>query len=83
MNDRTAGEPLTTIDRLRALWSALLSIDDIPPDADFFDIGGDSLAAVELLGRVRAEFGVALRVVALFDHPTLAGLAEQIDKRAA
>jgi phthiocerol/phenolphthiocerol synthesis type-I polyketide synthase E len=69
--------------RLRALWTALLGRPEIAADADFFDLGGNSLTAVELMSRVRAEFGVDLGVVALFDHPTLAALAVEVDRREA
>ena len=74
-------QPATTIDRLRVLWAGLLGPIDIPHDADFFDLGGNSLSAVELMTRVRAEFGVDIGIVALFDNPTLDDLTEQIDKR--
>jgi acyl carrier protein len=75
--------PVTTADRLGALWTALLGRTEITHDADFFDLGGNSLTAVELMSRVRDEFGVDLGIVVLFDHPTLEALADQIDRREA
>ncbi|MEE4542460.1 SDR family NAD(P)-dependent oxidoreductase [Streptomyces sp. V4-01] len=80
---RGRGGPLTTADRLGALWTALLGRGEIGHDADFFDLGGNSLTAVELMTRVRGEFGVDLGIVVLFDHPTLEALADQIDRREA
>lgn len=71
----------TTADRLRELWVAVLGGDAIGPDADFFDLGGNSLTAVELMSKVRAEFRVEVGVVVLFDHSSLAELAAQIDRR--
>jgi acyl transferase domain-containing protein len=77
-----AAGPITTADRLRSLWSTVLGAgENIPPDADFFDLGGNSLTAVELMTKVRAEFGVELGVLTLFDHSTLDALADQIDRR--
>ena len=69
-----------TIDRLRPLWTAVLYRDVIAAEDDFFDLGGDSLAAVELINRVNAELGVSLDTVALFDHPTLGGLAALVER---
>jgi acyl carrier protein len=72
-----------TADRLRRLWTAILGEDDIAQNADFFDLGGNSFTAMELMSKVRAEFGVELGIVALFDNSTLDALAEQIDRRVA
>ena len=83
---RTAAEPTDgaprsgTTDRLRLLWAELLGHPDVGPDADFFDLGGNSLTALELMSRVRRELGVTLGVEALFDEPTPAGLAGRIDE---
>ena len=68
---------------MRRLWITILGEEDIGLDADFFDLGGNSLTAVELMTEVRAEFGVELRTVVLFEHSTLATLAAQIDRRVA
>ncbi|MFL6163723.1 MAG: type I polyketide synthase [Jatrophihabitantaceae bacterium] len=75
--------PAGTADRLRQLWTAVLGEgDNIAGDADFFDLGGNSLTAVELMSKVRAEFSVELGVLMLFDHSTLDALADQIDRQA-
>jgi acyl carrier protein len=63
------------LDRLRVLWAAALGVEDIAPDADFFDLGGNSLSAIDLMGRIRIEFGADLGITMLFDYPTLGELA--------
>ena len=44
-------------------------------DDDFFDAGGDSLAAMRVVARVRDDFGVAVSVRQLFEHPSLDALS--------
>ena len=74
--------PAGTAERLRQLWAEILDADDIAPDADFFDLGGNSFTATDLMTRVRAEFGVQLGIVALFANSRLDVLADQIDRLA-
>jgi acyl carrier protein len=64
--------------RLRELWIESLSVDEFGPDDDFFDLGGNSLSAVELLSRIREEFGVELGIGLLYDAPTPRQLIEFI-----
>jgi acyl carrier protein len=45
----------------------------------FFDLSGNSLMAARLVSRLRAESGVELPLRNLFEHPTVAGLAEVIE----
>lgn len=45
---------------------------------NFFHLGGDSLRAVRVLTAIEAELGVRIELELLFDHPTVAELAEQI-----
>ncbi|MEU6391698.1 amino acid adenylation domain-containing protein [Streptomyces sp. NPDC046939] len=52
--------------------------DTVGVDANFFDLGGDSLSATRLLARLRAETGTEVPITALFDGPTPAALAERL-----
>jgi amino acid adenylation domain-containing protein len=63
-------------ERLAALWAELLQVERPGIHDDFFALGGHSLLAARLVSRVRAELSVGLTVRHVFDHPTVARLAE-------
>lgn len=69
--------------RLGAIWSDVLGFPHIPVDADFFDLGGDSLAAVTLFLRISEEFDVELPLASLTQASTIASLATRIDEHHA
>jgi amino acid adenylation domain-containing protein len=52
--------------------------DDLGIDDDFFDRGGDSLLAVILIRTLENTLGLSLPPGALFEHPTVRGLAERV-----
>ncbi|MGH9507230.1 MAG: thioesterase domain-containing protein, partial [Terriglobales bacterium] len=62
--------------RLAPLWRELLRLDQVGWDDDYFDLGGDSVLAVELFARIEREFGRKLPLATLFDAPTVGRLAE-------
>lgn len=67
--------------RLAGIWSELLGRTLADRDSDFWDSGGHSLVAIQMAGRIRREFGVALQLREIFEHPVLAGLAQRIDQQ--
>lgn len=68
---------------LASLVSEVLGVETVDPAAGFVDLGGDSLTAMRLQWRARAELGAELSLRELFDTPSLAGLAAALDARAA
>jgi amino acid adenylation domain-containing protein len=67
--------PRTPAERLVAdAWESVLGVRPGAHDS-FFDLGGHSLRATQAIGRIRRAFGVDLPVRALFEDPTVAGLA--------
>ncbi|XYI03830.1 non-ribosomal peptide synthase/polyketide synthase [Sorangium sp. So ce1128] len=83
--DRAFVAPRTAAEELLAeIWSEVLGVDRVGADDSFFAVGGHSLLATQVLSRVRRAFAVDLPLRALFEAPTLAGLAGRIEaaKRA-
>ncbi|ALC06797.1 hypothetical protein CDES_12235 [Corynebacterium deserti GIMN1.010] len=63
---------------LAQMWVDILGTSVATKDADFFTLGGTSLAAATLIGRVREKVPTAA-VRDLYDHPRLEKLAERIE----
>ncbi|MBD0739955.1 hypothetical protein BGM09_11105 [Streptomyces sp. CBMA29] len=79
-------EPRTDLERTVAdAWATVLGIDRVGAHDDFFDLGGESLLAMQLITRLRTELGVSLSVRAFFDAgtPTVAVLAALVEESRA
>jgi len=62
------------------IWRQILKLERVGIHESFFEIGGHSLLALLLISRVREEFQVELSVRSMFEAPTIAGMAETIEK---
>ena len=60
---------------LARLWSQVLGVEGLGAADDFFELGGSSLAAIQLLAHVRQTFGVEVPLRRFFGAPTVAGQA--------
>jgi amino acid adenylation domain-containing protein len=73
--------PGTEAEKLVAqTWMEVLGRAEVGVDDDFFALGGHSLHATRVVGRLRAAAGVEVPVRALFDRPTVAALAELLEE---
>jgi acyl carrier protein len=72
--------PHTVVEeRLVKILAKLLNVGEVGVNENFFLLGGHSLLAAQLLASVRDVFGVELPLRTIFDSPTAAGLALQIE----
>jgi acyl carrier protein len=63
------------------LWDEFLGISGIGIDDNLFELGGDSLLAIQLLTKVRHGYGVEIHPAAFFQTPTIRALALLVEER--
>ncbi|MGG6312507.1 amino acid adenylation domain-containing protein, partial [Paenibacillus macerans] len=65
--------------KLAKIWQETLAVHRISVNDNFFELGGHSLKAMELLARIHREMRVELPLKALFQAPTIAGVAQAFE----
>jgi amino acid adenylation domain-containing protein len=75
---RTATEEILTV-----IWAEVLKVDQIGIHDNFFDLGGHSLKATQVMSRVREAVRLDIPLRILFEAPTVAELASRIDQNVS
>jgi len=73
----------STIEALTPIWERVLQRSAIGVDENFFDLGGDSLLAVQLFTEIARVFGRELSPVTVYCAPTVSSLASLLDESVA
>ncbi|MFP2903248.1 condensation domain-containing protein, partial [Corallococcus sp. 4LFB] len=68
-----------TEEALTNIWTQVLGVPQVGVEDSFFELGGHSLLATQVVSRIRTAFNVDLPLRALFETPTAAELAVQVD----
>lgn len=69
--------------RLYEIWAKYLQCDRIGIHDSFFELGGHSLLATQVISEIRQTFAIELPLRCLFESPTIAGLAAQVNQAIA
>jgi len=77
-------EPATDTERrVAAIFTEVLEAEEVGAESGFFNVGGSSLSAMRVVGRVNRDFGIKFTVRLLFGNPTVRGMAGVIDELVA
>jgi acyl-CoA synthetase (AMP-forming)/AMP-acid ligase II/thioesterase domain-containing protein/acyl carrier protein len=67
-------------DLLATMWARIIGVERVGPHDNFFEIGGDSLAAMEFIAGIEQVTGKSLTIAALFEAPTIKQLVAFIEQ---
>ncbi|GLH76256.1 polyketide synthase [Bradyrhizobium sp. SSBR45G] len=76
-------DPTDRVRGIRDIFAEVLGRADLPHDGDFFDLGGDSLQAIQVVSRLRLRFALPVTPDLLFAQTTPVRLATALDRLAA
>jgi acyl carrier protein len=81
LDDDSFEAPQSPIEHhLAGFLSALLRVDHVGREDNFFMLGGHSLMGAQLIAKIQQSFGVELSLRALFEEPTVRGMSAEIER---
>ncbi|MEU2153836.1 amino acid adenylation domain-containing protein [Streptomyces sp. NPDC019396] len=79
----TPGERDATEEAIARIWAEALGVDEVAADRNFFDLGGHSLIATQVVARIREAHGVDLPMRLMFEGRTVGELADAVRQAEA
>ncbi len=81
LNGSDAEENLSPVERkMSEIWSEVLKVERIGLYVDFFQLGGQSILAIQIIQRINQAFQVNLPMRSIFKEPTIAGLSALVEE---
>jgi acyl carrier protein len=77
-----SGDGKRVLDAVLAAYRQVLDDPSVSPDDDFFELGGDSFQAIDVMATLEEITGRQIRAGVIFAFPTATGLAGAIAKAA-
>ena len=68
-----------TEEKLAQIWQDVLNVRRISRHDNFFNLGGNSLIAIQVLTRTNREFSLAISLKDIFENPTLAAIGKKVE----
>jgi aspartate racemase len=65
--------------RIADIWKEVLQLEKLEIHDNFFNLGGQSLKAIQIINRIRKSYNIPLPIQSIFDYPTVAGLAKALE----
>lgn len=73
----------TIRERIVAMWEELLALEGIDLEANFFELGGDSMTAIRLLRRLREELHAEVKLGDVYEYPSVSQLTNRVEQLLA
>lgn len=70
-------------EKIAGIWCTVLQRAEVGLNDNFFELGGHSLLATQIIARLRSAFDIPVPLRAIFEAPTVAGLAEVVKQQSA
>ena len=67
--------------QIAEIWQEILGIEKVGVTDNFFEVGGHSLRVIRVLSKLRAEFGVDIKIEDVFSNPTIEYIAKEVSRK--